>query len=182
MILDAAATVIRSKGIARATTKEIAREAGCSEALLYKHFVDKQGIYLAALKERLLPPGDDVEPGSGDVHDNLVDIVVDLMASYVATFPMSASIFSDRDLLAAWRAGMAERGAGPRGPVRMIERYLDGELTLGRVAPQTDSAAIAALLCGAAFQAAFLACYDGLPEVSDGPALAERLVSASFGA
>jgi len=52
-ILDAAAQVMREKGLARATTKEIARTAGYSEALLYKHFADKQEIYLAVLHERI---------------------------------------------------------------------------------------------------------------------------------
>ena len=52
-ILDAAATVMREKGIAKATTKEIARAAGYSEALLYKHFADKQEIYMGVLRERV---------------------------------------------------------------------------------------------------------------------------------
>ena len=39
-MLDAAYTVMRTRGLARATTKEIAREAGFSEAALYKHFED----------------------------------------------------------------------------------------------------------------------------------------------
>jgi len=175
-ILDAAATIMRDRGIARATTKQIARESGYSEALLYKHFADKQAIYLAVLKERVGSVLHSPEPGAGEVESNLVDLTVALTDFYVGSFPMSASIFSDRELLAAWRDGMTARGAGPRGPVRMIERYLDGEIVLGRIAPSTDAAAIAALLCGAAFQAAFLACFDGLPRVPDAEALVERLV------
>ena len=38
--------------IGRRSTVRILREAGYSEALLYKHFADKQEIYLAVLKER----------------------------------------------------------------------------------------------------------------------------------
>ncbi|HEX4258089.1 MAG TPA: helix-turn-helix domain-containing protein, partial [Streptosporangiaceae bacterium] len=40
-ILDAATHVMRTRGFARTTTKEIARAAGYSEATLYKHFQDK---------------------------------------------------------------------------------------------------------------------------------------------
>ena len=40
-ILDAAARIMRTEGVARATTKQIASEAGYSEATLYKHFSDK---------------------------------------------------------------------------------------------------------------------------------------------
>lgn len=178
-ILDAAAKVIREQGIARATTKEIARAAGYSEALLYKHFDDKQSIYLAVLKERVGPPGVAVEPGTGDLHDNLVEAVVGMMAFYVESFPMSASIFSDNQLLAAWREGMTARGAGPRGPVRAIEGYLQGESDLGRLPTATDAAALAALLCGAAFQQAFLACFDGLAAVPNAQATADGLVRAT---
>ena len=52
-ILDAAAHVMRTRGFARTTTKEIARAAGYSEATLYKHFQDKTDLFLAVLKERL---------------------------------------------------------------------------------------------------------------------------------
>jgi len=177
-ILDAAALVMREQGIARATTKEIAKVAGYSEALLYKHFDDKQAIYLAVLKERVGPPVVAVEPGAGDLHDNLVDAVVGLMDFYVKSFPMSASIFSDSALLVAWREGMTARGSGPRGPLRVLEHYLDGELRLGRLPHGTDAAALASLLCGAAFQHAFLACFDGLAAVPDAKGTANHLVGA----
>src|ERR1700760_4013925 len=52
-ILDAAAHVMRTRGFARTTPKEIARAAGYSEATLYKHFTDKTDLFLAVLKERL---------------------------------------------------------------------------------------------------------------------------------
>ena len=52
-ILDAAADVMTRLGLAKATTKEIARAAGCSEALLYRHFREKEEIFLGVLKNRL---------------------------------------------------------------------------------------------------------------------------------
>ena len=66
----------------------------------------------------------------------------------------------------------------PRGPVRALEHYLEGEVQLGRLPAGVDAAALAALLCGAAFQAAFLACFDGLTAVPDAEATANRLVTA----
>ncbi|MCU1524272.1 MAG: ttgW2 [Microbacteriaceae bacterium] len=178
-ILDAAARVMREKGIARATTKEIAREAGYSEALLYKHFADKQDIYMSVLRERVGGLADPTElAGTGEVHENLVDVTVGLMAFYVASFPMSASIFSDVELLVAWRSGLTEKGGGPRAPLRMVERYVASEIELGRIDAAADSYAIAAMLCGAAFQQAFLACFDGLDAVPDAAAVAERLVAS----
>ena len=181
-ILDAAAQVMREKGLARATTKEIARTAGYSEALLYKHFADKQEIYLAVLHERAGGLTDARElVGTAAVRENLVALVLRLMAFYVQSFPMSASIFSDRELLTNWRASMEAKGGGPQWPIRALQGYLDGEVNSGRVRPGTDVASVAALLCGAAFQAAFLACFEGLDEVPRSRALASGLVDAAIG-
>jgi len=110
-ILDAAARVMREKGLARATTKEIARTAGYSEALLYKYFADKQEIYLAVLHERAGGLTDARElVGTAEVRGNLEGLVVRLMEFYVKSFPMSASIFSDRELLAHWRESIQAKG------------------------------------------------------------------------
>lgn len=178
-ILDAAARVLRERGVAHATTKEIARAAGCSEALLYKHFADKQDIYMGVLRERVGGMADYGElAGSGDVRENLVDVVDGFLGFYGQTFPMSMSVFSSQDFLLAWRGQLTGRGAGPRSPIRMVERYLQDEIELGRLGRELDAYAAASMLCGAAFQHAFLACFDGLDAVPDARALAERLVDA----
>src|SRR5258708_9570580 len=52
-ILDATAGIMREQGLARATTKEIARAAGLSEAALYRHFRSKEEIFLRLMRERL---------------------------------------------------------------------------------------------------------------------------------
>ncbi|HEY65057.1 MAG TPA: TetR/AcrR family transcriptional regulator [Caldilineae bacterium] len=51
-ILDAAARVFARKGFHRATTREIAAEAGVSEGTLYNYFENKQAL-LIAMWERL---------------------------------------------------------------------------------------------------------------------------------
>lgn len=179
-ILDAATTVIRENGIARATTKAIAREAGYSEALLYKHFADKQEIYLAVLRERVSGYMNPIElVGTATVAENLAIATEQLMRFYVQTFPMSASIFSSHELLTAWRDGMAARGAGPNGPILNLQHYLEAEQAAGRL-PSGDPAAIAALLCGAAFQQAFLACFHGESGVPKAQQLAAELVASLF--
>ncbi len=52
VILDAAAGVMRERGLANVTTRQIAAAAGFSEATLYKHFADKVELMLAVLQER----------------------------------------------------------------------------------------------------------------------------------
>jgi AcrR family transcriptional regulator len=44
-LLDAAERVIRTKGLAAASTREIAREAGCADGTLYNHFSDRADLF-----------------------------------------------------------------------------------------------------------------------------------------
>jgi AcrR family transcriptional regulator len=48
-LIDAALRVFSSRSYAGATTAEIAREAGVSEPILYRHFPSKRDLYLACL-------------------------------------------------------------------------------------------------------------------------------------
>lgn len=50
-IVDAALSVFSSGSYAGATTAEIAREAGVSEPILYRHFASKRELYFACLDE-----------------------------------------------------------------------------------------------------------------------------------
>ncbi|QEW00170.1 TetR/AcrR family transcriptional regulator [Microbacterium caowuchunii] len=171
-ILDAAARVMRERGLGNASIKAIADEAGCSVALLYKYFDDQQAIYMGVLTERL--GGMDIltDPTVNPRAD-LAVIVERLMAFYVGSFPMSASIFSTPELLRAWREELIARGrGGPQTPLVIVERYVRQHL------PALDAAAVAALLVGAAFQAAFLACFDGLTAVPHAADRARVLVAA----
>lgn len=176
-VLDAAAVIMRRDGLVRATTKVIAREAGCSEALLYKHFPDKRDIFLRVLTER--SPRLDLaadRAGTGTVTANLEGLVVGLLEFYEQGFPIAASIFSSTELLQAHREAMTARGAGPQGPSAILARYLDQEVELGRLF-SIDTDAIARLLTGAALHEAFLAAYDDRP-IPGPAAIARRLVAA----
>ncbi|MGL5850226.1 MAG: TetR/AcrR family transcriptional regulator [Phycicoccus sp.] len=176
-ILDAAAVIMRREGLVRATTKEIAREAECSEALLYKHFPDKRDIFLRVLTER--SPRLDLAatmPGTATVVGNLEVLVTALLEFYEQSFPIAASIFGSVDLLSAHREAMNERGAGPHAPSRVLAGYLDEEIRLDRL-PKLDADAVARLLTGAALHEAFLATYAGR-RIPDTTRLARRFVAA----
>lgn len=178
-ILDAAAAVLRDRGIAHATTKEIAREAGCSEALLYKHFPDKLRILMSVMKERqpaLTDPQRLV--GQGRVRDNLATVAQGLMAFYVRTFPLAASIFGSSQLLESWREGIRASGGGPESPLAKVERYLAAEQADGRLPEDLDRGAVAMALVGASFHQGFLAAFNGLDEVPDGAGIADRIAAA----
>src|SRR2546423_3787632 len=102
VILDAAAEVMRTRGLGNATTREIARAAGFSEATLYKHFTDKADLLVAVLRERstgLARLKQALDGTSDDLVASLADIARAAIAFYSEGFPMLASIFSQPDIL-----------------------------------------------------------------------------------
>jgi AcrR family transcriptional regulator len=174
-MLDAAAHVMRTKGLARATTKEIAKAAGFSEAALYKHFQDKTELFLAVLKERV--PSDLAT--ALDLRETLTEIARTAIGFYSETFPMAASIFSEPALLAAHKEALKERGAGPHVMVEALARHLAAEQRLGRLPAETDTTEAATLLLGACQYHAFLGFFTEWP--TDPKTLVETLVSGFAG-
>jgi AcrR family transcriptional regulator len=155
-ILDAAAELMRTRGILRTTTKEIAKAAGFSEATLYKHFRDKEELLLRVLRERM--PGFArvrMTPGEGSVEDNLFQLIRGSLDFYREAFPMLGSLLSEPQLMAAHHASISRYGAGPHHAVDRIAGYFRAEQKLGRVAADADPEAAAALLAGGCFQQAF---------------------------
>jgi AcrR family transcriptional regulator len=161
-MLDAAAHVMRTRGLARATTKEIAKAAGYSEAALYKHFRDKTDIFLAVLAERVPGTFSAVlanlaeRIGEGCVQDTLAEIARAALGFYHETFVMAASVFAEPRLLAAHRAAVRERDAGPHHISDTVANYIEAEQNRGRLRVDADPRAAANLLLGACFQHAFL--------------------------
>jgi AcrR family transcriptional regulator len=168
-MLDAAAHVMRTRGMARATTKEIAKAAGYSEAALYKHFRDKTEIFLAVLAERVPSTLGAVlanlvqRAGEGSVQDTLQELARAALGFYWETFVMAASVFSEPQLLAAHRAEVLERDAGPHHVSEAVAKYIAAEQDLGRVRADIDHRAAADLLLGACFQHAFLSRFADTP-------------------
>lgn len=176
-ILDGAARVMREQGLARTTTKEIAKAAGCSEALLYKHFADKQELFVQVLSERMPSLGiDPSRAGHGTVGGNLRSMVSRLLAFYYETFPIAASIFSSPDLLKAHRDRMSEMGAGPHLVSLQVRAYLEAEQELGRIDVGFDTATAALMLTGAAFHEAFILVYSG-EELTDADKIGQHVVA-----
>lgn len=178
-ILDAAARIMREQGIVKATTKEIARAAGCSEGLLYKNFAGKHELFVAVLEERLPRPFAGIAPGDGDVVENLERATTGLIEFFAEGFPIAAALFGDRELLATWRTQSDARGGGPDVPQRLLIEYLRAEQADGRIRADADPEAISALLVGAALHEAFLASFAGR-RIGDPTSLARRWVSGAL--
>jgi AcrR family transcriptional regulator len=167
-ILDAAADIMRTRGMANATTKQIAKAAGFSEATLYKHFRDKEEIFIDVLRERLptfTPMVSALQGSAGrdGLRDALAEVGRRAIAFYYESFPIAASVFSEHGLLAHHRSVLASRGAGPHKAGETLAGYLRAEQKHGRIAPSARPDAVAAMLLGACLQYAFLGSFAGRP-------------------
>lgn len=165
-ILDAAHELMLTVGLARATTKEIARVAGCSEAALYKHYASKEELFIRVLSERLprLTPllrGLAAEPGRAPVEDNLTEIARQAALFYEQSFPIAASLYAQPQLKRRHDDTMRELGTGPHLPIEGLDAYLRAEQAAGRVRSDADTFAAASLLLGACAQRAFA--YEATP-------------------
>lgn len=166
-LLDAAYELMLTIGLARATTKEIARAAGCSEAALYKHFDSKEELFLHVLTERLPPLGPllgslAAEPGRHSLQENLAEIARQACLFYEQSFRIVASLYAEIQLKRRHDDAMRQMGAGPHMPIEGLDAYLRAEQAVGRVRPDADTFAAASLLLGACAQRAFA--YDAAEE------------------
>ncbi|CAM5411678.1 helix-turn-helix domain-containing protein [Streptomyces avidinii] len=181
-LLDAAEKLMRTSGLANATTKAIAREAGCSEAALYKYFANKEELFVRVLMERTpnagplmaalrTGPGEEgegrddgderAEGGAEGVEAGLTAIARHASLFYADAMPLAASLFAEPTLLTRHREGVQEIGAGPHLVLDALAGRLRRELEAGRLRPDADPRAAAALLLGACFQRAFFLHFSG---------------------
>ncbi|MFD9910805.1 TetR/AcrR family transcriptional regulator [Streptomyces sp. NPDC059063] len=159
-ILEAAKELMGTIGLARTTTKEIAKAAGCSEAALYKYFANKEELFVTVLSERLPGLGAllhklAAEPGAATVEENLTAIARQAALFYEQTFPMAASLYAEPQLKRRHEEAMRALGTGPHKPIHGLDAYLRAEQKAGRIRPDADTYAAASLLLGACAQRAF---------------------------
>lgn len=154
-ILDATQRMIQAKGIARVTTKEIAREAGYAEGTLYKHFEHKEDLFLSVLQQHLplfVESLNEHLAGQGTVRTNLEQIAKAAFNYYDTLIPLANAFFADTDLLARHRMTMEQINGGPQRIYERVAAYIREEQRLKRINEQLEPMSIAALVLGSCFQ------------------------------
>jgi len=181
-ILEAAEKVLLANGLAKTTTKEIARAAGCSEGSLYNHFKNKEDIYLQVLRGQLKSLMGALTrlhslTGKDTVRQNLETVVLAALHDYFDSMSLICSIFSEPDILHRHREGFTSRNEGPHRANEAVAAYIRKEQQLGRIRQDADPRAAADTLLGSCFQHAFQLNFLG-QEASDEERLAyaERLL------
>jgi AcrR family transcriptional regulator len=153
-IIEAADAVIREQGLGGATTREIAKAAGCAEGSIYVHFEDKIDLVIAVIVERepyfehlLELPG---RAGEATVEANLAPWVEELVSLIRDNQPIFFALMGDRTVFQRFKARIRERQTGLVAVFKTASAYVSGEQELGRVDPSVDPDVVATILVGAA--------------------------------
>ena len=153
-ILAAALQVIRERGIARLTSREVAGLAGVSEASVFYHYKDRFGLLTAVFEEGLRPlqalAEGGVQPGT-DPRSVLTLYGRTLEEFLDGVLPLIAAAQSDIELRDSMAAYMAEHDLGPHRGVRAIGDYFAAEQAAGRVRADVDAYAVAMMFIGACY-------------------------------
>jgi AcrR family transcriptional regulator len=163
-ILDATEQVIQERGLARVTTKEIARVAGVAEGTLFKYFERKEDLLLAVVQEHLpsfVAVAHPEQAGARTVGEQLEAIAQAAMAYYAQLIPPTIAFCADAALLARHREWMQAQQAGPQRIFELVAAYITAEQRLGRLDAQRDPMSVAALLLGPCYQYALLRHFIG---------------------
>lgn len=168
MILDGARKVVREKGLAGATTREITREVGCAEGTLYVHFADRVELFLALLRQSLPPMTGPLRElqylaGRGTVRANLEKVVGGALAFMREIVPLAASLFAEPKLLRAHQEELRRRNEGPHISMMALENYIRAEQRLGRIDKRINAKAVYALFYGACLHRVFISHFLGQP-------------------
>lgn len=160
-LIAATERLLHRDGLARITTREIAREAGVTEGVIYHHYRDKAELLLAVTGSSMgdfrevlnsLP----LQVGQGTVRDNLDRT---LRVAYEFQFriaPIVCSLFADVQLLERTREILTERQEGPECAIEALTVYLEAEQRLGRVNAAVSPRAAAEILLASGFHTAVL--------------------------
>lgn len=167
-ILKAAEKLMHARGLSGVTTRQIAKEVGCSEGALYVHFTGRLELLLAMLEESL--PGM-LKPlaalresvGSGSPQENLMRAVGAIFKFHQRIVSAAAGLFAEPELLTAYRNSLRHEGKGPHLSMGVLEEYIVSEQRLGRIDPKVDARLAAYLLMASSFFRAFNEQFFGKP-------------------
>jgi AcrR family transcriptional regulator len=158
-LIYATERLLQAKGLARMTTRDIAREAGVAEGLIYHHFKDKAELVFAVVEQRMhvaktildkLP----LQVGLSTVSENLEEVLRAAYNSHYQIIPIICSVFADHQLHGRILEIIEERKLGPQLAIEDLALYLAAEQRLGRIVAEAIPLAAAKLLWMVSFNLA----------------------------
>ncbi|MGC4962139.1 TetR/AcrR family transcriptional regulator [Gordonia sp. DT218] len=156
-IVTATLAVLRDRGIARLTTREIADRLDISEGSIFYHFGDRKGLVGAVFTESLRPLwqfGPTMPPAPHDIaelREVLTVFTARLEEFLEAGLDVLMAAQADRELRAELGGVILENDYGPQRGVIAISGYLRSAQDAGVVDPAVDADVTAHLLIASVF-------------------------------
>ena len=102
-IIDATDRLLQTHGLARLTTREIAREAKVAEGLIYHHFKDKAELIFEVVETRVRESKDimqnlPLEVGKSTLLKNLGNVLLSVYRAHYEITPIICTTFADQKL------------------------------------------------------------------------------------
>jgi AcrR family transcriptional regulator len=160
-IIDATEHLLQTHGLARLTTREIAREAKVAEGLIYHHFKDKAELIFEVVQTRVreaknimmnLP----LEVGKSTLIKNLEGVLLSVYQAHYEITPIINTLFADQKLRDRLQEIVKERNQGPQYAIEGLDVYLAAEQRLGRLSDAVDTKVLAKCLWMISIQSAML--------------------------
>ncbi|MFC0005387.1 TetR/AcrR family transcriptional regulator [Micromonospora siamensis] len=151
-LIAAAGRLVATRGTAGLTVRDIAREAGVADGVLYNHFADKEELVAYALHAHVRAvgagqAGEPPRPGERTVGANLRAYLERALAVHAAILPAFTGVVGQPKVLARL-AELPNPMGGGDGLRAEFAGYLRAEQRLGRVRAQARPEAVATLLVG----------------------------------
>lgn len=169
-VVVAAQAILTESGVARLSTKEVAKRAGVAESSIFYHFGDRIGLLFTVIQQHLRPVKEvlfDLD-GGADLRADLVAIVEALEEFFVGAIPVLAAIQSDVELRAKYQELSQTSDHGPHRAVEAVTAHLTAAVPGTPDPARLRSAAL--LLVGAAHQRALQRYYSPPEAVAALPA------------
>lgn len=160
-IIDATERLLQTHGLARLTTRSIAREAKVAKGLIYHHFKDKAELIFEVVETRVretknimrnLP----LEVGKSTLLKNLEGVLLSVYHAHYEITPIINTIFADQKLRVRLQEIVKERNIGPQYAIEGLDVYLAAEQRLGRLSDAVDTGALTKCLWMISIQSAML--------------------------
>ncbi len=167
-ILTATLALLREEGVAKLTSREVAARAGVSDASVYYHFGDREGLLRAAFAHGMKPLEFVTQPPAGMERPAvLAAALASLERFFDDVLPVLHAAQADAELGATLAQYVAENDLGPHKGVTALGAYLRAEQDAGRANPEADPEVVALMVIDAAFGRASRRLMLGAPGGSD---------------